>query len=110
MSTKNGPLGAMDASLRGKVHLLGISWYEAADYAAARAIMTDDVLPATFAEWLQKASGGERSMQEQGFRTIRAVIDPRTFPGWCARNGFAKIDAKARTAFAAEYAARQVRS
>jgi hypothetical protein len=108
MSMKKSPLAAIDPSLRGKV-AVGISWFQEADYAAALAIMTDDVLPPTYALWFQKACKGEREAQEMGYRTFRAVIDPQTFAAWCAQNGFTNIDAKARMAFANDYAARQVR-
>lgn len=108
MSMKNGPLGTIDPSLRGKV-AVGISWFHEADYAAALAIMTDNVLPPTYALWLAKPGKSERDAQEMGYRTLRAVIDPHTFPGWCARHGFGTtIDAKARMAFANDYAAGQV--
>ncbi|WP_347311390.1 hypothetical protein [Defluviimonas sp. SAOS-178_SWC] len=109
MSMKSSPLGSIDPSLRGKV-VVGISWFEQADYAAARAIMTDDVLPASHDLWLQKARKSEREAQEMGYRTVRAVIDPKTFPAWCAENGFPDIDAKARMAFANHHAAGQIRN
>lgn len=104
---KKSPLGAIHPSLRGKV-VVGISWFEATDYAAALTIMTDDVLPPTHDLWLQRARKAEREAQEMGYRTFRAVIDPKTFPAWCRQNGFADIDAKARMAFANDYATRQV--
>lgn len=109
MSMKSSPLGSIDPSLRGKV-IVGISWFEEPDYAAALAIMTDDVLPATFDLWLQKARKDERKAQEMGYRTIRAIIDPDTFPAWCAEHGHTAIDAKARRAFAQADAARQMRN
>lgn len=106
---KKHPLQNIDPSHRGKVRIVGISWFNEADYAAALAIMTDAVLPPTYALWLQKAGRTERNLQADGYRVVRAIIDPHTFPGWCARNGFGTaINAKARTAFAADYASRQM--
>lgn len=92
-----------------KIAAVGMSWFHEADYAAILRIMTDrDNLPATFALWLQRATQQERDLKAKGHIILRAVIDPQTFPGWCAHRGFTDIDAKARVAFASEYAAGQI--
>ena len=92
-----------------KIAAIGISWFHATDYAAALAIMMDaERLPPTHAAWLQRATQQERDLQAKGHTILRAIIDPNTFPGWCAMRGYAHIDAKARIAFASEYAADQV--
>lgn len=92
-----------------KVGAVGMSWFSEADYAATLAIMDDrHVFPATYAEWLPKAEKRERELMSDGHKVIRAVIDPKTFPDWCQSRGIDKIDARARTAWGAEYAARQI--
>lgn len=92
-----------------KVQAVGVAWFHEADYAAARAIMADpETLPASYAEWLANAEKGVRKLQGDGHQVFRAVIDPKTFPGWCALRGIARIDARARMMWGAEYAARQV--
>lgn len=92
-----------------KVQAYGMSWYNEADYAAARAIMTDGhVLPATYAEWLAKAEKQVSGFERDGHKVFRAIIDPKTFPDWCRSRGISQIDAKARMMWGAEYAASQV--
>jgi hypothetical protein len=97
-STKNG----------GKIGALGIAWYTAEDYARARAIMADgDAMPLTQDEWQHRIAKTEQDLIAQGHKVFRVIIDPRTFPGWCDVRGL-DLNAKARTAFAAEEAARQI--
>jgi hypothetical protein len=92
-----------------RVQAIGMSWYSEADYAAARAIMADgDRLPVTYAAWLARAEQQLRRLEGEGHKIIRARIDPATFPAWCASRGLTQIDAKARTLWAADYAARQI--
>ena len=92
-----------------KISALGMSWYRESNYAAARAIMADaHTLPPTFAAWLAVAQKREGELTRDGHKVIRAIIDPQTFPKWCARQGFMQIDARARTAWGADYAARQI--
>jgi hypothetical protein len=86
-----------------------MSWYREADYAAIRAIMADGhSLPLTYAAWLDRAEQQLRRLEGEGHKIIRAWIDPATFPGWCAERGLTQIDTKARTLWAADYAARQI--
>lgn len=91
------------------ISAVGIPWYEEADYPAILAVMTDaQVLPGTFSGWLQRAEEMERKLASQGHKTVRVIIKPQAFAGWCAVRGRANIDANARMAFASEEAARQV--
>ncbi len=86
------------------VALLGIAWYLEQDYPAILRLMADaDKLPATFSRWQQIAEQTERRCRTEGRVVIRAVIDPATFPEWCARHDL-QVDARARNAFAAEQA------
>ncbi len=83
-----------------QVQLMGIPWYREGDYAEILRIMADKhVLPLTHREWQQRAESLERKMQGQGVRVVRAVVDPKTFPAWCRRNGL-NVDAQGRMAFA----------
>jgi hypothetical protein len=92
-----------------KVQAIGMAWYDAADYPQILALMTDaDRLPASYNEWLQRARNGEKELLAKGSVVIRAVIKPDAFCAWCALRGL-KFDAKARTLFASEEAARQVK-
>lgn len=94
-----------------KIQAVGMSWFHEADYAAARAIMSDAPnLPPTFAAWTLIAEQRERELTAQGHKVIRAIIDPKAFAAWCASRGYANIDARARIAFASEYAASQIGS
>jgi hypothetical protein len=89
---------------------IGISWFNESDYPEVLRIMVDaHVLPRTFRDWQEKATKQFSQLEAEGFKVFRAVIDPKSFPGWCAMRGL-DIDAKARTRFASEYAARQITS
>jgi len=66
------------------------------------------VLPPTYELWRQKAESQERSAKASGLAVVRAVIKPEEFAFWCAKEGL-DIDAKARTAFAADFAARMLK-
>lgn len=100
------PIGPVPSQ---RVAAVGLYWFSEPDYAATLAVMDDrHVLPPTYAEWLAKAENGERELVRGGHQVIRAIIDPKTFPKWCMANGFDKIDARARTLWGAEHAARQI--
>lgn len=79
---------------------VGIGWYKPETYAQCLAIFDDrDDLPDSFAEWKQLAENTEQQLAAQGIKTVRAEIDPRTFPTWCSENGFEKIDKHSRMAY-----------
>lgn len=59
------------------------------------------VLPRTFAKWQKIAEETERRSKGQGVVTVRAIIDPDTFPAWCTIRGL-HVDARCRMAFANE--------
>lgn len=87
---------------------VGIPWFEPHDYPAIRAMMLDrDRLPLTHAEWLQKVQGLEQQIIARGHRAVRVPLHPQRFAAWCAIRNL-QIDAKARSTFAAEGAARQL--
>lgn len=93
-----------------QIRAVGISWFREEDYVRAHSIMDDpQVLPVTYREWQKKAEGTERQIKAQGFIVYRAIIDPDTFPAWCALRGL-NVDAKARMAFGSEFAFEQVKN
>lgn len=93
-----------------QIRAAGISWFREEDYPRILEIMTDaHVLPPTYQVWREKAERQERTAKASGVIVIRAVIEPDEFLAWCAREGL-NVDAKARTAFAADFAARQVKA
>ena len=82
------------------VRIAGIPWYTAEDYDAAIRVMTDrDKFTAGFDVWLSEAHRVEQKLQGLGYITVRAFIDPETFPDWCRARGL-NINAKARNDFA----------
>lgn len=93
-----------------QISAVGIPWYEEEDYAEILRVMADGhVLPATYAEWREKAEGVERQVAASGKLCHRAVINPKTFPGWCALRGL-NVDANGRSQFASEAAYKSVKS
>ena len=91
--------------------LAGMVWYRREEYETVLAIMEDAIkLPRTYASWLAQAEANEKIAHQRGFSTIRAFIDPKTFPAWCHARGY-KINAQARNEFAnfaAKEAARNI--
>jgi len=62
--------------------------------------MTDShLLPTTFEAWLAAAEKVEQKLVGQGFLTVKAHLDPRTFPDWCKARGL-NVDAAARQQYA----------
>lgn len=93
-----------------QVQITGIAWYRKDDYPQILRIMADaDVLPPSHRDWQKKAERLESEIAAKGVRVVRAIIDPQTFPGWCAARGL-NVDAKARMEFANMEAYRQGRS
>jgi hypothetical protein len=90
-----------------KTIVAGISWFEREDYPRILEIMADaDVFPPTYEAWTKKAEHDQRRTEAAGFTVVRVIIKPEEFIAWCTRNDMA-VDAKARTAFAAEGARRR---
>jgi hypothetical protein len=84
--------------------IVGLPWYEEADFKAARSAMIDGKdLFATWAAWHVGALRGERSYQEKGVQVVRAMINPATFPGWCSTHG-EKPNSQGRNRYAAHCA------
>ncbi|GAA5655776.1 hypothetical protein Brsp06_02142 [Brucella sp. NBRC 13694] len=87
-----------------KISIMGIPWYAEGDYAAILRTMSDgNLLPSTYQQWKQKAERLESETKAKGITVVRAIIDPKTFPAWCAIRGL-KVDAQARMSFANEQA------
>lgn len=84
-----------------RISVIGMVWYNEADYPAILRIMEDaSNLPATFTEWKKAAEFGENRIRVQGdVAVVRAIINPKEFPAWCAARGL-KVNAEGRTAFA----------
>jgi hypothetical protein len=90
--------------------IMGIVWYLKEDYPAVLRLMADAAsLPPTFEKWQYVAQRAERDLRAQGVTTVRAILDPATFPEWCRRHG-EKVDAKGRMAFANDHAYRHGRN
>jgi hypothetical protein len=83
---------------------VGIPWFRSEDWKALKLMFSDaDQLHDHHKDWLRDAKKIEKRLQKQGFIVERALIDPNTFPAWCALRGMS-LDAKARSAFASEAA------
>jgi hypothetical protein len=88
-----------------RISIVGIPWYERADYDSLRRIFIDrDKLPELFDQWLQLAEDLLNQFRKSGQAFRKVPIDPATFPAWCANRGL-NIDAKARIEFANEWVA-----
>ncbi len=64
-------------------------------------------LPDTYGEWLQSAESLLRRLRSEGIRAIPINLEPSVFLEWCSANGL-RLDAKARTRYANEGAAKAI--
>lgn len=81
-------------------YVVGIAWFrDEATYRRALAIFTDpENMPAKFEDWKALVQKQCALIKESGNVSLRADIDPETFPSWCASRGF-RADSRGRTAF-----------
>jgi hypothetical protein len=67
---------------------VGVYWIREQDYPEALKIFDDgNKLPRSWPEWLKMAEEMERGLKAYGHVVMRVVIDPSTFPAWCADHG-----------------------
>jgi hypothetical protein len=67
---------------------VGAIWIKEEDYPVLLEIFTDsNKMPRTWGEWLKMAEEMERGLKAYGHVVLRVLIDPSTFPGWCAAHG-----------------------
>lgn len=87
-----------------KISFVGLVWYRREDYDRLLTIFEDaHKQPRTFDDWLVQAERIEQRQRDRGVRVVRAVIDPDTFPAWCAAKRL-KVDSHARNEFASHKA------
>ena len=66
----------------------GAYWIREEDYPAVRAMFADGPkMPPDFADWVKMATEMESGLKAYGHPVLRVIIDPATFPDWCAANG-----------------------
>jgi hypothetical protein len=67
---------------------VGAFWIKEEDYPALLKIFTDATkMPPTWTEWLKMAEEMEQGLKAYGHVVMRVLIDPSTFPDWCAAHG-----------------------
>lgn len=67
---------------------VGVYWIREEDYPAARAMFSDGPkMPPAFGDWLRMAVEMESGLKAYGHPVLRVIIDPASFPDWCAANG-----------------------
>lgn len=82
------------------IRAFGLVWYRQEDYPTILSIMEDHhVLPATWHLWQMQAEQTEKRIRREGNITVKAYIDPATFPEWCRSRGL-NINADARMEYA----------
>ena len=81
---------------------VGIPWYRRRDYERILSIMTDHAaMPRSYESWRSRAETLEKRLQESGRRSVRALIEPKSFSRWCATNRL-KANAHARLLYIEE--------
>ena len=82
-------------------------WYKEEEWDELMAMFPDrHLMPATFDDWLVRATELVDKVQAEGDIALKVFIDPVTFPEWCRKKG-RTLDAAARTDMAIEVAMKQ---
>ncbi len=83
--------------------VVGIAWFERADYPRLLALFEDrEEQASTYDEWLGLAERAEAGIfMAGGPRVVRVKLKPDEFADWCKQNGL-RTDSKARNRFASE--------
>jgi hypothetical protein len=88
---------------------VGIPWYRREEYPRILEIMDDaHTLHENYNHWHRMAEETENRLLGIGQIVVRAMINPDTFPAWCAQHGV-RCDGKGRARYGAWFAARQVK-
>jgi len=67
---------------------VGAYWIDELDYSTVLKIFDDgNTLPRTWKEWQKIAEEMEKGLKAFGHPVLRVLIDPATFPAWCAAHG-----------------------
>ena len=87
--------------------IAAVVWYRREDYPRVLTIMEDaHLLPPTWEKWRYSADKVARQAQKSGVVVEKVYLHLDDFLAWCRARGL-NVDAKARTAFANECAARK---
>ena len=88
----------------------GIFWVKQADWARYVTLCIDrSNLPASYEKWLYSANKAAQTFARHGWEIVKVEVDLDAFLVWCKRRGL-DVDGKARTEYANEVAAAQVRA
>ncbi len=98
----------MGAALHKAQRLVGVAWFEEAEYPACRALMADaELLPVRYAEWLEVVRDEVAQILGEGNRPLKVTIEPKAFVAWCRERMIVR-DHAARRRYAALAAFREM--
>ena len=81
---------------------VGVAWYAEAEWQRLRQVSADpEVLEATYADWLTVVEKSLRKLAASGVGAERVDVTVTELQQWCELEG-CRLDASARSAFAAE--------
>ena len=84
--------------------VVALQWYHSGEYPTLLKLFSDPhLMPATYAEWLERAEAIELQFQKAGFAVARIWIRPGPFAAWCKERDVSP-DQRARLTFANEAA------
>lgn len=88
----------------------GIFWIKPGDWNRYVSLCIDrETLPTTYEKWLYRAEKAAKRLTQQGWEIIRVYVDLDEFSAWCRLKRL-DINSDARTEYANEVAAAQVRA
>jgi len=81
--------------------LVGVPWFNEAEYGACRALMADaELLPVRYSEWLDAITQEVAAILSQGNSPMKVTIEPTAFVAWCRERMLVR-DQSARRRYAA---------
>lgn len=85
-------------------------WIRREDYPRYLSLCVDAAnLPPTHEKWLYAANKGVERLSRAGIEVFRVEVDLDEFVAWCRTKGL-NVDSEARTSYANEIAATQLRA
>lgn len=81
--------------------LVGVPWFNEAEYGACRALMADaELLPIRYSDWLDRVREEVAEILGEGKTPFKVLIEPTTFTVWCRERMLAR-DQVSRKRYAA---------
>jgi hypothetical protein len=84
--------------------IVGIAWYQSkADFDHMKKVAADpEMWEEDYEQWQQLALEKEQALIRSGYTPMRVAITAEGLAAWCRRQGWLKMDARARSKYVTE--------